>query len=142
MTSVISARYARRCRRRVHATNPGDSQLDEHFSQYPLSLLWNARQLPQGYGFAAAVASSSKELDTGPVSSSVERSDGAAVGASAALSMMQLLQHYDARVLRGNRRVSEAGAPQLEGCPGRLACAVPCTLWKGGGCSSLRLAAR
>jgi len=83
MTSVISARYARRCKRRVHATKPGDSQLDEHFSQYPLSLLWNALQLLQGYGFAAAVVSSSKELDTRPVSSSVERSDGAAVGASA-----------------------------------------------------------
>ena len=95
MMSVMSARYARRCRRRICATSPGDSQLDEHFLQYPLSSLWNALQRPQGNGLAAAPASSSNELDSGTASSLVERRDGAAVGASASTEALSMLsQHY------------------------------------------------
>ena len=117
MTSVISPRYARRCRRRARATNPGDSQLDEHFSQYPLSLLWNARQRPQGNGFAAAVVSSSKAPEV--CGGGLQRSSGtAAAGAPAStvelsMVMLWLVLHET----RGRKGGSGDRAPQSEGCP-------------------------
>ena len=116
MTSVISARYARRCMRRVHATNPGDSQLDEHFSQYPLSLLWNARQLPQGNGFAAAVASSSKAPEV--CGGGLQRSSGtAAAGAPASTVELSMVMLW--LVLHETR--GSKGAPETVPCGPRAA---------------------
>ena len=98
MTSVISAGYVRRCRRRARADEPrSDSQLDEHFYANTHFVVVE-RQRPQGNGFAAAVVSSSKAPEVCGGSVFGHRRGGRA--ASTALSIMQLLQHSDVCVLQ------------------------------------------
>ena len=87
--------------------------------QYPLSSLWNARQLLQGNGFAAAVASSSKAPEV--CGGGLQRSSGtAAAGAPASAVRLSMTMLW--LVLRDQRQQRRTGDRALQsegGCPGR-----------------------